>query len=178
MTRIIPAPDKERPGGMGADESRRSALEANADLVRAHLLDQMDLLRERTHRLLDPAEELKRHTTGVILAAAAIALMAGGGGALLGYRMSTRKERARRLRIEGWVRLFQHPERAAPAPQSFAVRLLERAATATVTAVLATIGKRYVTRLMATRAPKDPIGLAIEPDPFPSVAATEEPSGR
>jgi len=158
--------------GPDAPADSRRALEAKADLVRAHLLDDVDRLREKARRELDLAEMLRRHGGAVLLAVGATVVLGGVSGAVIAHRAATRKERARHLRLDAWMRLIRHPELAAPPPKSFGVKLLERAATAGVVSIIAVVARRYASHLLSPDRRVKVSSLPLQPDPFPSAPAS------
>ena len=123
-------------------------LEAQANAVRARLAARLDTLVERKRRLLTPAAELQRHPREALMLGGVVAVMLLAGAGAVAYRMSTREERARRTRWEGWRRLVAHPERAPKARPGFVLGVLERSASAAVVATLAAIAKHVVTKVL------------------------------
>jgi hypothetical protein len=104
--------------------SRRRSLEAQADLMLDRLVAQMEAIRARKRRWLDPKEEMRRHPTGTAALCASVTLLLGMSVATAAYRISTRKRRARRVRWDGWMLLLRHPERIAAKPTNFLLVLI------------------------------------------------------
>jgi hypothetical protein len=154
---------------------RRRGLEAQANVVRARLLARLDVLREKKRLLVHPTEEARRHPDAALAAALAAIVVLGAGAGVVGYRHATRKERALRVRVQAWMTLLTHPERAV-SQRGFARRVLEHAATTAMSAVMAAVGKHYVERLLSKPDERSvPGGLVRSPDPFGS-APSRPPS--
>jgi hypothetical protein len=136
-------------GNVRDDGGRRRRLEARANAVRAQLMEGLDALREKKRLLLDPAEEARRHVTAAVLIAGGAAVTLGATAAFVGYRVSTKKERLLRRRIDAWKRLLVRPERAAPPRRSLARTALERSLVAGVSGIVAALGKHYVEQLLS-----------------------------
>ena len=106
------------------------------------------LLRARKRRLLDPAEEVRRHGTATIVIGASAALALCIGIALAMNRVATRDERARKARWKARRQLLKHPELTSPKPRSFVVELLQKGVSAAAAATLAALAKHYVARAL------------------------------
>jgi hypothetical protein len=149
----------------------RRGLEAQADFVRARLVRRLDALLERKRHLLNPVEELQQHAALAVAVSAGAALLLGTGVAVLAYRVSTRKERARRARWAGWLRLVTHPERVTPKSHGFLRGVAEKSVSAVVAASLAAAAKHLISELaehpLSLPAPLTR-RLPPSPDPFPS----------
>ena len=162
--------DKELAAAETSARERRGH-EAQADAVRARLARELDAIVNRKRRLLDPADELRRHPGEALVLAGTTAVLVAAGIGLVAYRRSTRKERARREKWGAWVPLVRHAERVSPEPGGFLLRTLERTASATLAAVVAAVAKHLVSRLMeAPRPASRQHRLRAERDPFPPSA--------
>ncbi len=147
--------------------ARRAALEAQANVVRAHLAQGLGALRERKRRLLDPIGEAKRHPEGAIALVAGTAVVLGAAAAVVAHRVATRKPPKARSRLEGWAALLARPERIRSGP-GLGMRVLEHAMMAAITALVSAGVKHYAGELLARpkeRLAREPIR---EADPFPS----------
>jgi hypothetical protein len=100
-------------------------------------------------------------------------LLAGAVG-VVAYRISNRKERARRARWDGWVRVVLHPEDISPKPRGFFLGVLGKCASVAAAATLAAVAKHFATNLLRGQPLPNSVRLRLPPaaDPFPPSAAT------
>jgi hypothetical protein len=153
------------------NNARRAALEEQANVVRAHLAEGIKALRERKRRLLDPVGEAKRHPEMAIALVAGTALVLGGAAVVVAHRVSTRKRRKPRSRLEGWAALLAPPPRIPSSP-GFGMRVLEHAMMAAITALVSSGVKHYAGELLAKPKDRLPPRAVRVPDPFPSPAVS------
>jgi hypothetical protein len=163
-------PPRERAGtapGAAIDDDRQR-LEARADAVRARLKRDLAGLREKARLLTSPREEAILHPLATLAlgSSAAIALVAGVS--VLAYRVSTRRERARQKRIASWMRFLERPDRVKAVQPSLWRGLVEKGASAAISAAVATLAKHYLDHLADRKRHPRPVGLLPAPDPFPT----------
>jgi len=127
---------------------RRQRLEARANAVREQLLDGLDALRGKKGLLLDPAEYARRHTAGAVLVAGAAALVLATTAGVVGYRMSTRKERLVRRRLDAWKKRVTRLGLGQSSRPSVTMVALERSLVAGLSSVVAALGKHLVEELL------------------------------
>jgi hypothetical protein len=92
---------------------QRSALEHEADVARARLIDTIERLDQKRHEVLDWRLQARRHSGELAAVAGAMTLTVGVPVGVAIYRAATRDARLREERLHALTRFWLHPERVA-----------------------------------------------------------------
>lgn len=135
------------------DNRPHSRVEARANAVRRRLVDRLDELHQRRKRLLDPADEIRRHPTAAVVVGAGVALVAGVVVVTLAEAIVARARRGERGVWATWRQVIAHPELLVRPQRSLLSTVVEKSITATIGACIAAAAKAYAPRLVAPSIP-------------------------
>lgn len=158
-------------------KSNREALEHQADLVRANLMQHLDAIDRRRHEMFDVQRLARKYFKQIALAVAGGLVLGVGSVGLLTYRLATRTRRIEDHRIRAVVGAWLRPELVAKKKEPGIWGMVRKAAFSALSTALLNVAKHVIQEMVAAREEQPIRGLlpAAESEPLSIEGAYQTP---